>query len=153
VLKEAECLTSGLEGNNRGEWGFGKCSLSKAMLHLPLSSGSDCGMSKGSLICQVRSVRVEMNYDCPGSAEVSVPLTVDAHQCYRRLSLTLPVRYDRGRRWVAAESSLGYSSEVSYCAALSDTVANVAHDEERMKERGRKGGKGKGNWGYISGLL
>jgi hypothetical protein len=56
------------------------------------------------------------------------------------------VRYDRGRRWVAAESSLGYSSEVSYCAALSDTVAYVAHNEERMNERGRKEGKGKGNW-------
>jgi hypothetical protein len=36
----------------------------------------------------------------------------------------------------AAESPLGDSSEVSYCAALSDSVADVAHDEERMKEKG-----------------
>jgi hypothetical protein len=51
-----------------------------------------------------------------------------------------------GCRWVAAESLLGYSSEVSYYAALSDSVADVTHDEEKMKERGRKEGKGKGNW-------
>jgi hypothetical protein len=47
VLEEAGSSTSGLGGNNRGEWGFGKCSLSRAMLHLPLSSSSDSGMSKG----------------------------------------------------------------------------------------------------------
>jgi hypothetical protein len=51
---------------------------------------------------------------------------------------------------------LGYSSEVSYCTALSDTVADVAHDEEKMKENGigrereRKGKLGLYLWATLN---
>jgi hypothetical protein len=47
VLGEARASTSGPGGNSCGDRGSGECWLSRAMLHLSLSSRSNSGVSKG----------------------------------------------------------------------------------------------------------